>query len=247
MQSSYGEPGDNHHILIDISIFISLNMSMPRIARVVVANYPHHITQRGTNRANIFHDDEDREYFLQNLNEFASKTGTKIWAYCLMDNHFHLLLEPDRNQSLGKCLHGATFRYAQYFNQKYDRSGRLWQNRYFSCPVDKEEYLWAVVRYIENNPVRAKIVDKAESWEWSSAKAHIMGEQKETLILHEWLNETERPEYRSFIKDDGMNDEIRKATATGRPLGSMSFIEMLEKMTGRQLRPKKGGRPKKSR
>lgn len=80
-----------------------------------------------------------------------------------MDNHFHLLLEPTDAEGLGKCLHGATFRYAQYFNGKYGRTGRLWGNRYFSCPIDKDAYLWAAVRYIERNPIRAKIARKATS------------------------------------------------------------------------------------
>jgi len=154
---------------------------MPRIARVVVANYPHHITQRGINKAEIFIDDEDRGYFLQYLKDWSKRTDTKVWAYCLMGNHFHLLLGPAREDSLERCLHGTTFRYAQHFNLKYGRSGRLWQSRYFSCAVDKEEYLWVVARYIEKNPVRAKIVKKAEDWKWSSARAHIKGMRDDIL------------------------------------------------------------------
>ncbi|WP_295103976.1 transposase [uncultured Candidatus Kuenenia sp.] len=89
---------------------------MPGIARVVAPNYPHHIAQRGTNKTYIFLDDEDRRYFLQSVKDYADRTGTKIWAYCLMGNYFHLLLVPGEEQFLGKCLHGATFRYAQHFN-----------------------------------------------------------------------------------------------------------------------------------
>lgn len=217
---------------------------MPRIARVVAPNYPHHITQRGTNKADIFVDKEDRKYFLYCLKEYADKTSTKIWAYCLMSNHFHLLLVPDTEEGLGKCLHGTTFRYAQYFNQKYERSGRLWQNRYFSCIVDKREYLWLVARYIERNPVRAKLTSKQEDWEWSSAKAHLNGEKDVVLSLNGWLDETERDEYRRFAKGEAGEEEIRKATSAGRPLGNLRFIEGLERTLGRRLKPKKGGRPK---
>ena len=109
---------------------------MPGIARDVAPNYPHHIARRGTNKTYIFLDDEDRRYFLQSLKDYADRTGTKIWAYCLMGNHFHLLLVPSEEQCLGKCLHGA-----QHFNKKYERTGRLWQNRYFSCIVDERKYL----------------------------------------------------------------------------------------------------------
>ena len=218
---------------------------MPRIPRIVIPQYPHHVTQRGNNRTAIFHDDEDRYYFIHKLNEFVSRTETNIWAYCLMDNHFHLLLEPTGEHGLMKCLHGTTFRYAQYFNQKYNRSGRLWQNRYFSCPVDKDEYLWSVVKYIEKNPVKAKIIERAEDWKWSSARSHIAGEQCKELALHPWLGEDEREKYRGFVESEGSDDEIRRATKTGRPLGSISFIEMLEGLLKRGLKPKKAGRTKK--
>lgn len=219
---------------------------MPRIARVVAPNYPHHVTQRGTNRTNIFTDDDDRKYFLQCLKDSAAKTKTKIWVYCLMDNHFHLLLVPEKEQGLGKCLHGVTFKYAQYFNQKYKRSGRLWENRFFSCIVDKDEYLWIVARYIERNPVRARIVERAEDWGWSSALFHINGGGREFPGIHDWLGESERMEYRRFIADEEKDMErIRKNTSTGRPLGDIKFVERVEDILGKALKPKKGGRPRK--
>lgn len=163
-----------------------------------------------------------------------------------MDNHFHLLLVPKNEQGLGRCLHGTTFRYAQYYNQKYKRSGRLWQNRYFSCVVDKDHYLWVVARYIERNPVRARITERAEDWEWSSAKVHIKGERIDFLSIHGWLDEMEKKEYQRFVKDGGGEEDVRKATSTGRPLGDTRFIEGLEEKLGRPLKPKKGGRPKKA-
>jgi putative transposase len=219
---------------------------MPRIARVVIPHYPHHITQRGTNKNSIFFDDKDRNYFLACLNDRAKKTETKIWAYCLMDNHFHLLLVPEQEQSLGKCLHGTTFRYAQYYNQKYGRTGRLWQNRYFSCPIDRDEYLWTAARYIERNPVRANMVKRAEDWVWSSAGVHIKGKGNKIPKLSDWLDEAERGKYQGFVNEEGSEDEIRRATSTGRPLGSIRFVEKLEEKLGRRLRPQKAGRPKRS-
>jgi putative transposase len=220
---------------------------MPRIARIVIPDYPHHITQRGTNKEEIFQEEADFIYFLKCLGDSLSKTKTTIWAYCLMPNHFHLLLVPKELVGLGSCLHRTTFLYAQYFNKKYGRIGRLWQNRFFSCPVDKEEYLWAVSRYIEKNPVQAGLVRKVEDWRWSSGRAHLLGESYALINLFPWLGESEKKDYRDFMVANGEDNLIRKSTSTGRPLGSLSVIERLEKISGRRLFPKKGGRPKKNR
>ncbi|MBU4321428.1 MAG: transposase [Thermodesulfovibrionales bacterium] len=218
---------------------------MPRIARVIALDYPHHVTQRGTNRSEIFLDDKDRLFMLERLKSSAEKTLTEIWAYCLMDNHLHLLLVPRSKGGLGRCLHSATFRYAQYFNKKYERSGRLWQNRYFSCPVDKEVYLWAVVRYIENNPVRSGISKNAADWKWSSASAHVEGVYDRFLTYPDWLDESERENYSKFLKEYSDDGEVRKATTTGRPLGSEGFVETIAMKLNRMLKPKPGGRPQK--
>lgn len=218
---------------------------MPRIARIVVPQYPHHITQRGTNRAEIFIDSEDYLYFLRLLDQWTKKTQSGIWAYCLMNNHFHLLITPVSAEGLGKCLHGITFLYAQHFNAKYNRSGRLWQNRYFSCPVDKEEYLWAVVKYIEMNPVRAQIVKHPEEWRWSSAQEHISGRTDNTLALHKWLRDEEQNEYARMILEETFQEKIRKATSSGRPFGGTKFVDMLEEILHRKLKPKQRGRPRK--
>ena len=207
-------------------------------------NYPHHVTQRGTNKTDIFMCDKERLYFLQSLKDYAHKAEVRIWAYCLMNNHFHLLLVPPKDHSLGRCIHGATFRYAQYFNRKYKRTGRLWQNRYFPCVVDKDGYLWSVVRYIERNPVRANITEKAEDWKWSSVRAHMYGEKDYILSVNDWLDDTEVSSYRDFIKNTGREEEIRKVTSSGRPFGDVAFIENLEYVLRRRLKPGKGGRPR---
>ncbi len=216
---------------------------MPRIARVVVPEYPRHITQRGNNKSDIFIDNNDHQYFLIFLGEWLEKTRADLWAYCLMSNHFHLLITPDNSDGLGKCLHGVTFRYAQYFNKKYGHCGRLWQNRYFSCPVDKDEYLWSAVKYIEMNPVRAKIVRKPEEWRWSSAQEHITGKTDNNIKLHKWLTDREREDYAKIVLESSMEEKIRKATSTGRPLCGEKFFDKLEEILKRDLKIKKAGRP----
>lgn len=217
---------------------------MPRIARILIENYPHHITQRGTNHSKIFLDNSDRRLFLANLKELSTRFSVKIWAYCLMQNHFHLLLVPSNSNGISKFIHGITFKYAQHFNRKYGRTGRLWENRFFSCPVDKDSYLWAVTRYIENNPVRAKLVANAEEWLWSSAGAHI-NNKKDLILDAGWLTEKEIGDYISFCKEDIPCDKIRKSTSSGRPFGSAAFVEEIGKRINRNLKPRKAGRPRK--
>ena len=220
---------------------------MPRIARVYSIDYPHHITQRGNNRQPVFFDDEDREFYLKTLGRYSQHWGFDVWAYCLMTNHAHILLVPRKEQSLARGIGGTNLVYTQYINRKYKRSGRLWQNRFFSAIVDEEVYLWAVVRYIECNPVRAGLVQRAEDYRWSSCNAHVSGFTDSILSKRGWLDEVNIQAYKEFLRsaDRDIEGSIRKATTTGRPLGSISFIQRLEKKLGRTLLPNKAGRPKK--
>jgi putative transposase len=220
---------------------------MARIARVVAVNLPHHITQRGNNRADVFFDDDDRNYYIKTLIKYCSQFQVKVWAYCLMSNHIHLLAVPKFDFSLARSIGRTNLIYTQYINKKYNRSGRLWQNRFFSCLIDKEEFLWSVTKYIETNPVRNGLVKQAGEYKWSSAGHHIYG--KPDLILSEpdWLEPNQREEYRQFLSADQSVEltAIRKATMSGRPLGNQGFIEGIENKLGRILRRRKPGRRKK--
>ena len=220
---------------------------MPRIARVCAVGYPHHITQRGNNKETVFFEDEDKEFYLRTLSKYSQKWAFDIWAYCLMPNHVHILIAPQKEESLARGIGGANLVYTQYINRKYRRSGRLWQNRFFSTMIEREPYLWAVVRYIECNPVRAKLAVNAEGYKWSSAKGHILGAGDAILSGKDWLGERDRKAYRRFLnkEDKPMDVSIRKATMTGRPLGAEGFIKRIERLLARDILPKKAGRPKK--
>ncbi len=165
-----------------------------------------------------------------------------------MGNHVHVLAIPEKETSLARGIGGTNLLYTQYINRKYNRSGRLWQNRFFSSVVEHEPYLWALMRYIEQNPVRAKLVKRAEDYEWSSARAHISGIKDDLLSDESRFNEKEIKSYREFLREDvkEINTAIRRATSTGRPLGSERFIKKLERILKRDIFPKKGGRPKKN-
>ena len=154
---------------------------MQRTARLVVPIYIYHITQRGNQRQNIFQDDEDRLRYLSWIpvcRQAGMSTARNIiyhwFAYCLMDNYVHFIAIPRKEESLAKVFSITHMRYSQYFNnnKKKNTSGHLWQGRFYSCVLDKPHLLVAL-RYMEKNPVRAGIVEKAWQWKWSSATAHI--------------------------------------------------------------------------
>ena len=219
---------------------------MSRIARIVVPDYPHHVTQRGNNRSFVFYDNEDRENYLDILGNYARRYFLQIWAYCLMGNHVHLLVVPEKEDSLARGIGLTNQVYTQYLNRKLKQSGRVWQNRFFSCIIESDQYLWAVARYIERNPVKAGLVVRAEEYRWSSAKAHMTGSRDSLLHVPGWLEAGELAAYADFLNnaDNETDQAIRKATSAGRLLGSDVFIDEMETALNRSLRPNKPGRPR---
>jgi putative transposase len=164
-----------------------------------------------------------------------------------MGNHVHLLVVPREDNSLARGIGLTNMVYTQYLNRRLDNSGRVWQNRFFSCAVETDTYLWSVARYIERNPAKAGIVENAEEYPWSSARAHLLGHTDQLLSGETWLSETERGEYREFFGQDNGEVEktIRQRTSNGRPLGGDKFVELLECKYGYMLKIGKKGRPRK--
>ncbi|MBI5779628.1 MAG: transposase [Planctomycetes bacterium] len=220
---------------------------MPRIARAVAVGFPHHVIQRGNNREKIFFAEVTREKYLNWLKEYADTWGVKILAYCLMTNHIHLLVKPDKMESLAKMMQGLNVSYTRYINKRYKRTGRLLEGRYHSCIIDEEPYLWAVARYIEQNPLRAGMVKAPEEYPYSSARAHITGQPNEALT-DELITEDDRSDYTEFIKAPSPKREIERiriTTKRGMPLGGDIFVERLERRLKRRFTKKKSGRPHK--
>jgi putative transposase len=220
---------------------------MPRIARVIAVGFPHHIIQRGNNRQKVFFAQVTREKYLDLLKEYSQKWKAGILAYCLMDNHVHLLIRPQNKESLAKLMQGVTLSYTKYRNKRYNKTGRLWESRYYSCVVDEEKYLWAVARYIEQNPVRARMVRKPEDYSYSSACGHITGTKDE--VLNEKLFEgNESSDYVKFIRSAIPEKEInsiRLATKRNKPLGNINFLKKIEKLLNIDFRNNPPGRPRK--
>jgi putative transposase len=147
---------------------------MPRVARIVIPGLPDHITQRGNNRQDVFFVDDDRRTYLALLKEQSERFGLAVVGYCLMGNHVHLIATPSAEGSLARAVGRTHFLYTQYVNRLHGRSGHLWQNRFYSCPLDGP-HLWSAMCYVERNPVRAKLGRVAWSYAWSSAAAHTGG------------------------------------------------------------------------
>ncbi len=145
---------------------------MARIARLVVPGYPHHVTQRGNRRAQTFFEESDYLLYKDMLAEAARKAGAEIWAYCLMPNHVHIIIVPSTEDGLRQTFADAHRRYTGYINARLRATGHLWQSRFGSVVMD-EEHLKHAVRYVSLNPVRAKLVERAEDWPWSSVAAHL--------------------------------------------------------------------------
>jgi putative transposase len=205
---------------------------------------PHHVTQRGNRGIAVFRDERDRQVYLSMLGRYASRRGLDIWAYCLMDNHIHLIAVPHTRESLALALRDAHTAYAAWANRQQGATGHLWQGRFFSCVMD-ETHLWAAVRYIERNPVRASLIERAQDYQWSSAAAHC-GLRQDPLISPELPAYGVVRDWGAWLadEDEAVSMEIRRQTHTGRPCGSQSFIERIETLLGRSVRPKRRGRKK---
>ncbi|MEQ1510277.1 MAG: transposase [Sphingopyxis sp.] len=145
---------------------------MPRAARYIVPDVPHHVVQRGNRRQRLFYCDSDRRFYIEMLAKMCAASGTECLAWCLMDNHVHLILVPRDCDGLRAPLSRLHTVYSQRINRAQGQTGHLFEGRFKSYPMD-DAHLMVAVRYIENNPVAAGMVDRAEDWAWSSARAHI--------------------------------------------------------------------------
>jgi len=223
---------------------------MPRLTRAVAVGFAHHITQWGNNRQDVFFVDDDRRVYLELLKEQAERYALEIIGYCLMSNHVHIVAIPQEEDSLARAVGRTHFRYTQYINRFHRRSGHLWQGRFYSCALDERHFRLAM-KYVELNPVRARICRKAWRYEWSSAAAHVDGKARPDLLdLPGWYDMTSAGRWRKEL-DAGMAESeigrLRLNTHTGRPLGSDSFLSKLERLLGRRVRPLPIGRPPKKR
>lgn len=226
---------------------------MPRRPRIAVANFPHHIVQRGHNRKAVFVTDSDRLTYLDTLREFREKLQIRVYGYCLMTNHVHLVINPgNKAANLSVLMKQLAGRHTRRINRLKHRTGTCWEGRFKCSPIESDRYLLACIRYVDLNPVRAKIVEKPEDFRWSSYRARV------GLSDCDWLDadpcfraladdqHNRQMRYREFVERGVREQElqfIREAVQRNQLTGSEFFVTEVEQRTGDRILHRSRGRP----
>jgi putative transposase len=228
---------------------------MARLPRFSLPGYPQHVIQRGHNRQPILRDEEDYWVLWGRLRDAADKFRCDVHAYVLMPNHFHLLLTPWFENGIGRFMQHTGRYFVQHVNDRYERSGTLWDGRYRATIFDPASFLLEISRYIENNPVRWGLVGTAEDYDWSSYPANALGAEDELVTphpLYEALGESpsqQQTAYRTRFEapvDAGFEDRLRSATNKAWVLGDDAFCRDIEARVNRRARPRPRGGDRRS-
>jgi putative transposase len=215
---------------------------MARLPRIIIPGVPHHVTQRGNGRQQTFFDKHDYALYRDLLKEHAAASGVAVWSWVLMPNHVHLILVPEEGDSLRACLSKVHRAYAGHIHAREQRTGHFWQGRFGAVAMD-EAHLMAAIPYVALNPVRARLVDRARQWKWSSVHAHLDPAKGDGLtdtapVLDRVGN------FSGLLRageDEALSMAIRRAETVGRPLGDDAFMAHIEAMSGRDVRAGKRG------
>jgi putative transposase len=220
---------------------------MARLARVVLPGLPHHVTQRGNGRARTFFGDEDYALYCDLLASHCRAAEVEIWAWCLMPNHVHLILVPSDSDGLRRALSRVHRAYGGIIQARRKRTGHFWQGRFGAVAMD-EAHLAAALRYVSLNPLRARLVERAQDWRWSSTRAHLRGKDDGVTALKPVREII--PDFAGLLAsapEQDLFDKLRAAESIGRPLGNDRFLARIERQTGRVLKPgKRGPKPSES-
>ncbi|MCD6317474.1 transposase [Candidatus Aerophobetes bacterium] len=219
---------------------------MPRIARGLVDGFIYHILNRGNGRQEVFHRIQDYEGFIDLMKKVKSKHSIKIFAYCLMPNHFHMVVLPTQAKELGKLMQWLMTSYVRRYHRNYGTSGHIWQGRYKSFIIQESAYLLTVLRYVEGNPVRAGLVNSAKEWLWSSHR-EIIGEEPRSLIDKLPI---ELPQEWSKYVDEPLTDKelekLHQSVNRQSPYGTPMWQMQVAKEVGLESTLRPWGRPRKN-
>ena len=214
---------------------------MPRTARASEANLCYHVLNRGNARSVVFHKDDDYAAFLAAMAEASVRLPMRVIAYCLMPNHFHLVIRPHADGDLGRWMHWLSTTHVRRYLRHYGHSGHVWQGRFKAFPIQDDDHLGTVVRYVERNALRAGLVDRAEAWPWGSLAAATPGPPLDVETFprkSDWLDLVNTP------TDETEDRAIRLSIARDRPYGSGTWTSETAERLGltSSLRPR--GRPR---
>lgn len=225
---------------------------MPRPLRPIEAGLIYHVINRGNNRQSVFRKPEDFDAFLRSLAELKARKPFDLYGYCLLNNHFHLLLRP-LGDSVSRIMQSLLVSHTQRYHKHYQSGGHVWQGRFKSPVVKNDEHLLTVLRYIEANPLRAKIVTRAEEYAWSSYRVHGLGEADElvdSLRTYEELSHYPAVRQRRWAAmvhrpfEDAALTAIRRSNETGLPYGDGVWVQRLAKKLDLDLTIRPRGRPR---
>ena len=222
---------------------------MPRTARASVGGMCYHMLNRGNGRMEVFHKEDDYAAFLKLLCQASQRVPMRLLAYCLMPNHFHLAVWTLQDGDLGRWMQWLLTSHVRRYHRHYDSSGHVWQGRFKAFPIEEDDHLLTVLRYVERNPVRSKMVPvrKAQSWPWSSAGVPPKDSQVPTLDpgpvprVADWLRWVNEPQ------TEGELEALRESIKRGRPYGSETWQRATADQLGLEASLKPRGRPRKGR
>ncbi len=218
---------------------------MPRIARGLVDGFTYHILNRGNGKRTVFCKSKDYEVFLSLMQEAKERTPISIFAYCLMPNHFHLVVMPERGGDLSRWMQWLMTSHVRHYHGHYGTSGHIWQGRYKSFIVKQDGHLVSLIRYVEANPIRARLVSSAKEWVWSSHRFRIEGISCPLVDLLP----VELPENWAEMVDEPLAtcdiEKVRTSVSRQCPYGDPSWQKEICETYGLQMTIRPRGRPKK--
>jgi putative transposase len=226
---------------------------MPRPLRPIDDGLIYHVINRGNNRQDVFRKPADFQAFLAAFALLKERKSFRLYGYCLLSNHFHLLLQPT-GATISRIMQSLLVSHTQRYHRHHRSGGHVWQGRFKSPVIQNDEYLLSVLGYIEANPLRAGIVSRADEYLWSSYRAHGLGETNELLdplINYEELSPLAKVRQRKWAAkvhqpiEEAKLNAIRRSSATGLPYGDPAWVKRLAKRLDLDLTIRPRGRPRK--
>lgn len=218
---------------------------MARTARASVGGLCYHALNRGNARAEVFHTPADFRAFVDLLSEASQRVPMRILGYVLMPNHFHLVLWPHRDGDLSRWMQWLLTAHVRRHHRTYRGSGHVWQGRFKAFPIEQDEHLLNVLRYVERNPLRAGLASRAEKWAWSSLAWRATGQRPALLsawpvpMPRDWLARVNQ------APGEGELSALRRSIARGTPYGDIAWVERIAGRLGLECSLRPRGRPRK--